>query len=91
MSHRSGSGSHLACESGHSGSGGWNAAHQTAREVADWWRTRLRVLGGSGVAATMVVGSNLNIIKFVSVSMSFLMFVHYLFKDYKLIFLNDYT
>ena len=47
--------------------------------------------GGSGVAAIMVAGSNLDIIKFVSLSMSFLMFVHYLFKDYKLIFLNDYT
>ena len=47
--------------------------------------------GGSGVAAIMVAGSNLNIIKIVSLSMSFLMFVHYLFKDYKLMFLNDYT
>ena len=45
-SDRSGSGGHLACESDHNGSSGRNAAHQTTREVADWWRSRLRVLGG---------------------------------------------
>ena len=47
--------------------------------------------GGSGVAAIMVAGSNSNIVKFISVLVSFLMFVHYLFKDYKLILFNDCT
>ena len=34
-------------------------------------------------------GVDLNIIKYVSVLVSFLMFVHYQFKDYKLILFND--